>query len=103
MTGTFGGALEARHIDASQGKLVSETVGEIELEDSVLVIRRIHVRMKLRANDEDRQTAMRVHGFFADRCPVYRSLKGAIQITSELTVETEGEDFLLGDQGQKGG
>jgi uncharacterized OsmC-like protein len=103
MTGTFGGALEARHIDASQGRLVSETVGEVELEDNVLVIRRIHVRMKLKASEGERETAMRVHGVFADRCPVYRSLKSAIEITSELAVEVETEDLILGDQGQKGG
>src|SRR6516225_2438270 len=103
MTGTFGGALEARHIDASQGKLVSETDGEIELEDNVLVIRRIHVRMKLKASEDERETAMRVHGIFADSCPVYRTLKPAIAITTELLIEAESEDLILGDQGQKGG
>jgi len=44
MMGTFGGALEARQINASNEHLVSETVGEIELENNVLIIRRIHVR-----------------------------------------------------------
>jgi hypothetical protein len=34
-------ALEAHQIDASNERLVSEAVGEIELEDNVLVIRRI--------------------------------------------------------------
>jgi len=82
---------------------VSETVGEIELEDNVLVIRRIHVRMKLKADEDDRETAMRVHGIFADRCPVYRTLKSAIAITTELSIETESEDLILGDQGQHGG
>jgi uncharacterized OsmC-like protein len=66
---------------------VSEAVGEIELEDNVLVIRRIHVRLKLKAEESDRETATRVHGFFAEKCPVYRSLKAAIQITTELVVE----------------
>ena len=28
-----------------------------------------------------------VHGFFADRCPVYRTLKPAIAITTELIFE----------------
>jgi uncharacterized OsmC-like protein len=82
---------------------VSETVGEIELEDNVLVIRRIHVRMKLKADEDDRETAMRVHGIFADRCPVYRTLKSAIAITTELSIETDSEDLILGDQGQHGG
>ena len=41
--GTFGGALKARQIDASNGKLTAEVTGEVETEEGVLVIRRIHV------------------------------------------------------------
>jgi uncharacterized OsmC-like protein len=78
-------------------------VGEIELEDDVLVIRRIHTHLKLKAAESDRETALRVHGFFADRCPVYRTLKSAIAITTELSIEPEIEDLILGDQGQSGG
>jgi len=52
-----------------------------------LVIRRIHVRMKLKAEESNRETAERVHGFFADKCPVYRTLKNAIAITTELVIE----------------
>ena len=63
---------------------MSETVGEVEVEDGVLIIRRIHVKLILKGREEDRETAQRVHGFFADKCPVYRSLKAAIQITTEL-------------------
>jgi uncharacterized OsmC-like protein len=87
LTGTFGGALEARQIDASNERLVSETVGEVELEDHVLVIRRIHVVLKLKAEESQRETAIRVHGFYADKCPVYRTLKPAIAITTELVFE----------------
>jgi uncharacterized OsmC-like protein len=66
---------------------VSEAVGEIELEDNVLVIRRIHVVLKLKAAESERETASRVYGFFAERCPVYRTLKSAIVITTELVFE----------------
>jgi uncharacterized OsmC-like protein len=66
---------------------VSEAIGEVELDDSVLVIRRIHVVLKLKAEESQRETAQRVHGFFADRCPVYRTLKPAIAITTELVFE----------------
>ena len=62
-------------------------MGEIELEDNVLVIRRIHVRLRLKADESQRETVNRVYGFFADRCPIYRSLKAAIQITTELVFE----------------
>jgi len=67
--------------------LVGEAVGEIELEENVLVIRRIHVRMRLKTEGAHRQTATRVHGTFADKCPVYRSLKAAIPMTTELILE----------------
>jgi uncharacterized OsmC-like protein len=67
--------------------LVCEAVGEVELEDNVLVIRRVHVVLKLKAEASQREAATRVHGFFADRCPVYRTLKPAIAITTELIFE----------------
>jgi uncharacterized OsmC-like protein len=67
-------------------------VGEVELEDSVLVIRRIHVRLKLRAPETHWETASRVHGFFADKCPVFRSLKAAIAMTTELILESPSDD-----------
>jgi uncharacterized OsmC-like protein len=54
------------------------------VEDGVLVIRRIHVRLVLKADEAVWPTATRVHGFFAEKCPVYRSLKNAIAITTEL-------------------
>jgi uncharacterized OsmC-like protein len=59
----------------------------VELEDNVLVIKRIHVRLKLKAAESQRETAIRVHGIYADRCPIYRSLIAAIQITTELIFE----------------
>ena len=58
--------------------------GEVELEGKVLVLRRIHVRLELRAAPEHRETAERVHGFYAESCPLFRSLRAAIAITSEL-------------------
>jgi uncharacterized OsmC-like protein len=82
MVGTFGGALEARHIDASNGKLVAEITGEVETEEGVLVIRRIHVAMRLVAPEESRETVERVHGMYAMRCPIYRTLHNAIQLSS---------------------
>ncbi|MGI8989385.1 MAG: OsmC family protein [Bryobacteraceae bacterium] len=85
----MGGALEARQIDASDGRLIADAVGEIELEDNVLVIRRIHVRLRLKTGEPHREAANRVHGFFADKCPVYRSLKAAIAITTELIFEPD--------------
>ncbi len=84
MLGTFGGALEARQIPALSDRLVARVTGEVELDGKVLVIRRIHVRLELRAAPEHRETAERAHGTFADSCPLYRTLRSAIAITSEL-------------------
>jgi organic hydroperoxide reductase OsmC/OhrA len=86
MVGTFGGALEARKIDASDGRLAADVRGEIEADDGVLVIRRIHVDMQLHAPEEVRDTIDRVHGVFAQNCPVFRSLRAAIEITSSYTL-----------------
>jgi hypothetical protein len=82
MMGTFGGALEARQIDASGGALTADVVGEVETEDNVLVIRRIHVAMRLRASTDVRDTVERAHAVYAMRCPLYRTLHTAIQLTS---------------------
>jgi uncharacterized OsmC-like protein len=89
MLGTFGGALEARQIDASDGKLTGEVTGEVEEEDGVLVIRRIHLSMRLKAAEETREKVERVHAVYAMRCPLYRTLHKAIQLTSsfELTAK----------------
>lgn len=78
--GTFGGALEARQIDASGGRLTAEVTGEIELDGKVLVIRRIHAHYRLRASEDQREVVERLHGKHQDYCPVARSLKGAIEI-----------------------
>ena len=86
MLGTFGGALEARHIDASNGKLVAEVTGEVETEEGVLVIRRIHVAMQLVTPEECRDTVERVHGIYAMRCPLYRTLHKAIRLSSSYTM-----------------
>jgi uncharacterized OsmC-like protein len=65
---------------------VARVTGEVELEEKVLVIRRIHVRFALRATPEQAEIARRVHGFYATSCPLYRSLRAAIAITTELEV-----------------
>ena len=90
MMGTFGGALEARKIDASGGRLTAEAIGEIESDDGVLVIKRIHVRMRLKAPLEVKDVVERVHGFFANKCPVFRSIRAAIEVTSSYELDTEG-------------
>jgi uncharacterized OsmC-like protein len=88
MMGTFGGALEARQIDASNGRLTADVTGEVESEEGVLVIRRVHVAMRLAAAEEARATVERVHRIYAMRCPLYRTLHNAIQLTSSFELVT---------------
>ena len=61
--------------------------GEVEKEDGVLVIRRVHVTYRLKAAEEHRETVERVHAMHADFCPVYRTLKDSIDITTEYVLE----------------
>lgn len=51
----------------------------------MLVIRRIHVTYHLRdVADEQRETVERVHGFHADYCPVARTIRNCVEITTEF-------------------
>ena len=61
-------------------------VGDVEKDGSVLVIRRIHVNYKLRVPnpDEVRDTVARVLEMHVDKCPVALSIKGAIEVTTEV-------------------
>jgi len=84
MLGTFGGALEARQIAASGGRLTADVTGEVETDEGVLVIRRIHVAMQLAGPKDVRSTVDRVHGVYAMRCPLYRTLHQAIALSSSI-------------------
>jgi uncharacterized OsmC-like protein len=94
MLGTFGGALEARKIDASNGRLRAEVRGEIETDQGVLVIRKVHVHYLLNGAVQDRETVERVHRIYAEKCPVYKTMRPAFEITSDFeltgTTATEG-------------
>ncbi|HXM72052.1 MAG TPA: OsmC family protein [Candidatus Dormibacteraeota bacterium] len=84
----MGGALEARGINASEGRLSSEAEGEIYLDEKVLVIKRIRVRYTLTGCPEDKkEVAERAHSFHASRCPVAKSIEKAIEISTQLAFE----------------
>ncbi len=56
----------------------------MEAEGKVLVIKRIKQTFHLSADERDRETVERVLSVYADSCPVARSVKGSIEISSEL-------------------
>ncbi len=67
-----------------QEDLVGEVRGDIETEDGVLVIRRIHVRYRLNVPEAARETVARVHQAHVKACPVARSLMGCVEIETEV-------------------
>jgi uncharacterized OsmC-like protein len=61
--------------------------GEVEADDGVLVLRRIHVVFTLKAVPADKvEAAQRAHGVFKEKCPIYRSIHRAIDVTTELWI-----------------
>lgn len=76
---------------------MSEAVGEIEkTENNVLVIRRIHVTYHLRLSPDMRDVAERVHGFHAEYCPVARTIRGCVDISTSLEMEDVTEEAETG-------
>jgi uncharacterized OsmC-like protein len=51
------------------------------------VIKRIHVRYRLVADAADEETARRSHEVHHSYCPVYRTIQGCVDITTELEIE----------------
>jgi uncharacterized OsmC-like protein len=86
MLGTFGGALEARQVDARGGRLTADVTGEVETGDGVLVVRRINVAMRLVADERSRELVDRAHGLYAMNCPLHRTLRSAIALSSSVEI-----------------
>lgn len=53
------------------------------------MLKRIHVRYRLKLAPKDLETAERAHGMHVDKCPVARSIGSAVAITTELTTEDD--------------
>jgi len=51
-----------------------------------MVIKRIRVRYRLRADASERETIDRVHAVHADACPVARTLADCVAIETSLEV-----------------
>jgi uncharacterized OsmC-like protein len=85
--GTFGGALEARGIQASAGTLSADAEGDVESDKGVLVLRRIRVHYRLVVSSEAAETVERVHAIHKEHCPVYRSIHTAVEVTTSVRLE----------------
>lgn len=72
-------------MQASAGRLTSEATGEVENEDGVLVLKRVHVVYTLALDAAaDREAVQRAFDHHMPRCPVYRSIGAAVEITTAL-------------------
>jgi len=72
-------------VSAGDGNLTSEATGEVELQDGVLVLKRIRVAYRLRGCPEGlREAARRAYGLHQSHCPVAVSIGAAIQITTSI-------------------
>jgi len=70
---------------AGGGRLRADAEGEVELQGSVLALKRIRVRYLLTVYaDVDLAAVEHVYGFHADKCPVAHSIRDAVTITTEL-------------------
>lgn len=68
---------------------MAEAEGEIELEERVLVLKRIRVRYALRIPPGAEDTARRAHQVHHDGCPVYRSIGACVQIETRLELDVQ--------------
>ncbi len=50
------------------------------------MIKRIHAQYRLEGEDIDADVVERVHGFHAAKCPVARSISGAIEVTTGYAI-----------------
>lgn len=59
----------------------------------MLVLRRIHAAYVLHVDDDvDHGKIERVHDFHADKCPVARSIRDAIAITTSYELSSDAPD-----------
>ena len=84
LTGTLGQALKARGIPSDGDRLTAEGDGEVEVEDGVMVMRRVVVRYRLRVEGDKRAAAERAHAHHVGACGVARSVVPALDIRTEI-------------------
>jgi uncharacterized OsmC-like protein len=69
---------------------VTEAVGEVENEEGTLVLKRIRVTYRLKLPPgADRESVQRAFERHPESCPVYRSIGGAVEITTSLEAVDE--------------
>jgi len=54
----------------------------------VLIVKSIHVTYRLKIRPEQRDVAERVWGFHADFCPVARTIRNCVKISTSLEMDS---------------
>jgi uncharacterized OsmC-like protein len=85
LMGTFGRALAVRDIPSDGDRLRAEAEGHVEVEDGIMVMKRVTVRYRLRLDDPSRrEAAERAHAHHVRACGVALSVMPSLAIETEL-------------------
>ncbi|MFQ5790768.1 MAG: OsmC family protein [Acidobacteriota bacterium] len=89
MTGTLGGALEARGIPSYPEKLSAMVEGDLEEVDGVIKITRIRVGYSMKIPKGKRDAAERALAIHERKCPAAMSVKSAIPVEWTADIQEE--------------
>lgn len=64
--------------------LETRVTGEVEKEDGVLVLQRVHSVFRVKVADDTHDTVERVAQLAISKCPVARSIEGSIAVTTAV-------------------
>lgn len=85
LTGNLGTALSARGIPSDGDRLTSEAEADIEVEQGVLVMKRIRVHYRVKGvTEETREAAERAHSVHVRACGIARAVQGSVEITTRM-------------------
>ena len=89
MLGTLNGALEVRGISLSPDAISAVAHGSTELVDGVIKLTAIEVVYTLRVAASARDTVNRALERHQQKCPMSRSLEGAVKVTWRASIEED--------------
>lgn len=90
MLGTLNGALEVRGIVLGREDITATVEGVNELEDRLILLKRIHVHYRLTIPPGSREKVDRALSTHAEKCPTAASLKGSVEVTWSADVMEAG-------------
>ena len=95
MYGTLRGALAGRKIAFDRASFQASVEGRIEGVGKTIRITAIHVHYDVTVPPESREAAERALAVHPEGCPAHQSVKDAIAVTWDATLEAGGEVLKL--------